>query len=85
MGERFENKEAFLMKCHVCGSRMTSVVTDLPFKVSGATIVILKSLPVFQCDNCNEFLLDDPVLERVEDILQRADTTAELEVIRYAA
>ncbi|MDY6839779.1 MAG: type II toxin-antitoxin system MqsA family antitoxin [Thermodesulfobacteriota bacterium] len=73
------------MKCHVCGSQMTSVVTDLPCKVSGTTIVILKGLPVFQCDNCNEFLLDDPVLERVEDILERADTTAELEVIRYAA
>ncbi|MDY6950628.1 MAG: YgiT-type zinc finger domain-containing protein [Thermodesulfobacteriota bacterium] len=64
---------------------MTSVVTDLPFKVSGTTIVILKSLPVFQYDNRSEFLLDDPVLERVEDILERADTAAELEVIRYAA
>lgn len=73
------------MKCHVCGSEMASVVTDLPFKVGETTIVILKSLPVFQCNNCSEFLLEDPVLERVEDILEKANTTAELEVIRYAA
>ena len=73
------------MKCHVCGSAMTSVITDLPFKVSGTTIVILKGLPVFQCDNCSEYLLDDPVLKRVEEILEGADIAAELEVIRYAA
>ena len=39
------------MKCHVCGSRMRSIITGLPFKVSETTIVILKDLPVFQCDN----------------------------------
>jgi YgiT-type zinc finger domain-containing protein len=60
-------------------------MTDLPFKVTGSTIVILKGLSLFQCSNCNESLLDDPVLECVEEILQKADTTAELEVIKYAA
>lgn len=73
------------MKCHVCGSAMTSVITDLPFKVSGTTIVILKDLPVCQCDNCGEYLLDDSVLKRVEGLLERVDIAAELEVIRYAA
>jgi hypothetical protein len=45
----------------------------------------LKDLPVAQCDNCSEYLLDDPVLKRVEAILEQVDTAAELEVIRYAA
>jgi hypothetical protein len=49
------------------------------------TIVILKGLPVLQCDNCSEYLLEDLVMSRVEEILQRADTAAELEIIRYAA
>lgn len=73
------------MKCHVCGSAMKSITTDLPFKVDTSTIVIVKALPVFQCESCSEYLLDDPVLKRVEEILEGADATAELEVIRYAA
>ena len=73
------------MKCHVCGSPMTSIVTDLPFKVSEASIVILKDLPVLQCDNCNQYLLQDSVLKEVDKLLERVHSAAELEVIRYAA
>ena len=73
------------MKCHVCGSNMKSMVTNLPFKINETTIVILKDLPVLQCNNCNEYLLDDPVMNRVDEILDKVDTAAELEVIRYAA
>jgi len=73
------------MKCHVCGSRLEPVVTDLPFKVHESTIVILKNLPVLQCESCAEYLLDDQVMQRVDEILRKVDTAAELEVIRYAA
>ena len=73
------------MKCHVCGARMESTVTDLPFKVGEQAIVILKGLPVLQCSGCSEYLLDDPVMKRVEEILEKVDIAAELEVIRYAA
>jgi hypothetical protein len=30
---------------------MKPLTTDLPFKVDDTTIVIIKSLPVLQCDN----------------------------------
>ncbi|NOZ19883.1 MAG: type II toxin-antitoxin system MqsA family antitoxin [Planctomycetes bacterium] len=73
------------MKCHICGATMKAAVTALPFKVSETSIVILKELPVLQCEGCSEYLLDDPVMKRVDEILMNADTTAELEVIRYAA
>ena len=73
------------MKCHVCGSTMKLVVTDLPFKVHNNTIVVLKNLPVFQCECCTEYLLDDLVMQRVEEIIAKVDITAELEVIKYAA
>jgi YgiT-type zinc finger domain-containing protein len=73
------------MKCDVCGSNLTSLNTDLPFKVSETTIVIVKGLPIFQCDNCNQFLLGDSVIDRVEKILARVDTAAELEIVCYAA
>jgi YgiT-type zinc finger domain-containing protein len=61
------------------------LITDLPFKVSETTIVILKDLPLLQCNNCTEYFLDDAVMCRVEEILKRVDTAAELEIIRYAA
>jgi YgiT-type zinc finger domain-containing protein len=73
------------MKCHICGSRLKPLITDLPFKVRETTIVILKSLPVLQCSNCSEYLLDDSVMSRVEEILQGVGAAAELEIIRYAA
>ena len=73
------------MKCHVCGSTMKPVVTDLPFKVHNNTIVVLKNLPVLQCEGCTEYLLDDPVMQRVEEIIAKVDIAAELEVIKYAA
>jgi len=73
------------MRCNICGSKLISLITDLPFKVSDTSIVILKGLPVLQCDNCREYLLDDSVMNRVEEILQRADAAAELEIIRFAA
>ena len=73
------------MKCHICGSHMTSTITDLPFKVSDQTIIIMKELPVWQCDGCQEYLIDDPVMQRVDELLITANSVAELEVIRYAA
>jgi YgiT-type zinc finger domain-containing protein len=85
MGARFQDKEAHPMKCHVCGSNMKPLTTDLPFKVDDTTIVIIKSLPVLQCENCSEYLLDDSVMKRTEEILDKVDSSAELEIIRYAA
>ncbi len=73
------------MKCHVCGSKMQSITTNLPFKANESTIVIMKDLPVYQCENCSEYLLEDPVLKHIEKIIQNVDSAAELEVIKYAA
>lgn len=64
---------------------MTRVVSDLPFKTTDHTIVILKSLPVFQCGNCTEYLIEDAVLSRVDEILATVGGAAELEIIQYAA
>ena len=48
-------------------------------------IVILKGLPVLQCASCPQYLLEDAVLARVDQILRQVDGGTELEVIRYAA
>ena len=73
------------MKCTVCGARMHPINTDLPFKLSEDRIVILKQLPVLQCGACREYLIEDTVMARIDTLLAQADSTAELEVIRYAA
>jgi YgiT-type zinc finger domain-containing protein len=73
------------MKCTICGGILQAITTDLPFKVSDTTIVILKQLPVLQCRSCSEYLLEDNVVARVDEILSEADSAAELEVVRYAA
>lgn len=73
------------MRCSVCGARMSPVVTDLPFKLSEERIVILKQLPVLQCEACREYLIEDSVMAHIDSLLARADRTAELEVIRYAS
>ncbi|HET7273939.1 MAG TPA: type II toxin-antitoxin system RelE/ParE family toxin [Longimicrobiaceae bacterium] len=61
------------------------VVTDLPFKRANRSIVIIKDLPVLQCENCAEYFLEDPSMAAVEAILNGINETAELEIVRYAA
>jgi YgiT-type zinc finger domain-containing protein len=73
------------MRCEVCGAELAAITTDLPFKVRELGIVILKGLPVLQCAQCPQYLLEDAVLARVDEILRRVDAGSELEVIRYAA
>lgn len=73
------------MKCHVCGGGLEAVVTDMPFKTSQQSIVILKEMPVLQCENCGEYLIEDTVMERVEKILAKVEQGTELEIVRYAA
>lgn len=73
------------MKCPVCGANLEAIKTDLPFKVRQTSIVILKDLPVLQCRNCPQYLIEDGELGKVDEIIARVDGGAELEIIRYAA
>ena len=73
------------MRCTVWGAELTATRTDLPFKVRETSIVILKNLPVMQCGNCPEYLIEDGVLNRVDEILAPVDSGTEVEIIRYAA
>ena len=73
------------MKCTVCGGELRRATTDLPFKVSDTSIVILKGLPVIQCARCPEYLMEDEVLRRVDEILAKVEGGTELEIVRYAA
>lgn len=73
------------MKCRVCGGVQQRISTDLPFKTGEHTIVILRGIPVLQCERCAEYSLDDPTLARVDELLARVDERTELEIISFAA
>lgn len=73
------------MKCTVRGAQMRSTRSDPPFKTTEQTIVILKNLAVLQCETCVQYLIEDVVLGRVDQILAAVNGAAELEIIRYAA
>jgi YgiT-type zinc finger domain-containing protein len=73
------------MTCHICGGQLEKIVTDLPFKVDDSRIVIIKNVPVLQCRNCSEYVIEDAVMEKIDAILSSVDTTVELEVLSYVA
>ena len=73
------------MKCMVCGATLRSTTTDLPLKVSDRTIVVVKKLPVLQCEGCIEYLIEDPVMAKVDELLSRVDRSIELEIVPFAA
>ncbi|MBL8210060.1 MAG: YgiT-type zinc finger protein [Bryobacterales bacterium] len=73
------------MRCRTCGGTLRPRNTDLPFKTGDTTIVILKALPVLQCGQCGEIELEQATMVRVEELLERVDAAAELEIIRFAA
>ena len=71
------------MICHICGDKLEKKITDLPFKISHRSILIIKELPVLQCKNCREFLIEDPTMEKVDNILSKIDRSAELEIVNF--
>jgi YgiT-type zinc finger domain-containing protein len=73
------------MRCEVCGGTLQPIITDLPFKIADRAIVIVKDLPVLQCEGCSAYVLEDATLARVDELLAGADSSAELEIIRFAA
>jgi YgiT-type zinc finger domain-containing protein len=72
------------MICHDCGGKLEKLITNLPFKVNHDSIAIVKGLPDLQCRNCNEYMIEDEVMQNIDSILNRIDKTAELEVLSYA-
>ncbi len=74
-----------MTRCRICGGLQEHRVTDLPFKIGDSSIVVLKSLPVLQCRQCDETELEHETMLRVEQVLAGVDASSELEVIRFAA
>jgi len=57
----------------------------MPLKLGEKRVVIFKDLPVLKCAECGDYLIEDAVMEHVEKALKNVDSSAELEIVRYAA
>ncbi len=59
------------MKCTNCGAELieskTTSVTDL-----GSCIVIVRNVPCYKCEECNEIVYTLKVTERLEQIINQA-------------
>jgi len=73
------------MNCCRCGSTLEPTVTDLPFKLSRRSIVVVRDLPVLQCRACSNFEIEDAVMARVDALMKNRNEATELAIVRYAA
>jgi YgiT-type zinc finger domain-containing protein len=64
------------MKCRVCAGAMDERMADLPFKIGDTSIVLVKSLPVFQCRQCGEVELENIAMSKVDRLLAAVDRSA---------
>ncbi|MBF0606627.1 MAG: YgiT-type zinc finger protein [Candidatus Magnetobacterium sp. LHC-1] len=72
------------MKCHNCGGTLEEIITDLPFKIGRESIVIIKKLPLLQCQNCSEYLIEDNVMKGIDRVINGVDNSIELEILSYS-
>lgn len=84
MGGRLSAEER-VTKCHICGGEIKAATSDMPFKLEANRIVIFENLPALQCDQCGDYLLEDSVIAKVEEMLDCIYSSAEFEIVRYAA
>ena len=50
------------MRFRVCGGRQEHRITDMPFKATESSIIIIKALPVLQCRQCGDTELEDQIM-----------------------
>lgn len=72
------------MKCHVCGTSMTRVVSELPFRVNQSVMIILRDLPLLECTECGAYAFEEKVMERVHEIVERLHCPSHLDAVLYA-
>lgn len=73
------------MKCHVCGTSMTPVISDLPFRVNWSVMIILRDLPLMQCTECNANAPEETVMKRVHEIVEKLRSPSHLDTVLYGA
>ena len=73
--------------CPRCGSsQLDEMASDLPFRLDAQKILVVKQVPSTVCASCGEIMLDDPIMARIDRIIEQVrDLESELEVVKFAA
>ena len=85
MGRGFQNKKgALIMICMECGATAekgyTTDVTDL-----GNCLVIIRNVPCYKCQECNEVIYTADVVQHLEKIVEMAkNLMQEVSIIDYS-
>ena len=59
---------------------------DIPFKLTARTLVIVRDLPVLQCVQCAEHVIEDPIMKKVDALLEKKVVPRlELEIVGFSA
>jgi putative zinc finger/helix-turn-helix YgiT family protein len=53
------------MKCHACGKELKPNIRDYEYVESGLKNVILKSIRVYECKECNEIIPEIPNVKQI--------------------
>lgn len=72
------------MRCPQCGAAaeksVTTSVTDL-----GRCLIIVRNVPCYKCSECNEIVYTADVVQRLEEIISRAQKLMQqISIIDYA-
>lgn len=86
MGVGYENtKGAIIMKCLSCKSGSMNASTTTYFADLKNCIVIIKHVPCFECEQCGEILFSSSVAEKLDGLMDKAESLAsELTIIEYS-
>ncbi len=71
------------MKCPRCGNNAvkstTTFVSDL-----GDILVVIRNVPCFQCEDCDEIVYSGDVIQHIENIVNSAKTLKqEISIVDY--
>lgn len=63
------------MNCDICKTQMIAVEQDVTAEHEGEPVVI-ESVPVWLCEQCDNMMMEDEVIEAIEDMLAHLDTVS---------
>lgn len=73
------------MECIRCGEQMESSVTTYTDE-RGDSIIIVRHVPCYKCENCGEVSYSMSVVKRLEDITKQLEKAfTEIAVVNYTA
>lgn len=63
------------MNCEFCKAPMTAIEQDITAE-HGEEPIVIENAPVWLCEQCDNMVMEDDVIEAIEDMLAHLDTVS---------